>query len=77
MQLLTGMSRVILECKTAKFNVVQPQPVVIAKFRDAYHADYRVMVGPHFNGAMELSGKASLSTRLTRACARRKTWRDR
>ena len=45
--------RVLLECKTAKNYVVQPQPIEVAKFREPYNADYCVMVGPHFFDDME------------------------
>ncbi|MHB8432443.1 MAG: non-homologous end-joining DNA ligase LigD [Candidatus Tyrphobacter sp.] len=44
--------RVLLECKTAKVDVIQPQPIEVAKFRDEYRADYCVMVGPHFGDEM-------------------------
>jgi DNA primase len=40
--------RVLLECKTAKSTVTDPDPLEVAKFHDGYSADYCVIVGPHF-----------------------------
>ncbi|HEY9085593.1 MAG TPA: hypothetical protein VIN40_06625 [Candidatus Tyrphobacter sp.] len=45
--------RILLECKSAKNFVVQPQPIEVAKFREAYSADYCIMVGPHFLDSLE------------------------
>lgn len=45
--------RILIECKSAKHYVVQPQPIEVAKFRDDYKADYCVMVGPHFLDELE------------------------
>jgi hypothetical protein len=45
--------RILIECKTAKKFVVQPQPIEVAKFRDVYHADYCIMVGPLFLDSLQ------------------------
>ena len=49
--------RVLLECKTAKSIVSQPDAAEAAKFRDAFKADYSVMLGPDFSGELELLGE--------------------
>ena len=46
--------RVLLECKTAKSIVSQPDAAEAAKFRDAFKADHSVMLGPDFSGELEL-----------------------
>lgn len=45
--------RVLLECKTGKGVVNDPQAIEVAKFRDGYKADYCVMVGAHFGDELE------------------------
>jgi hypothetical protein len=57
--------RVLLECKTAKTIVSQPDAAEAAKFRDAFKADLSVMLGPDFSGELELL--AELKTH--RVCA--------
>jgi DNA primase len=49
--------RVLLECKTAKTIVSQPDAAEAAKFRDAFKADRSVMLGPDFSGELELLGE--------------------
>jgi hypothetical protein len=46
--------RVLLECKTAKTIVSQPDAAEAAKFREAFGADRCVLVGPDFSGELEL-----------------------
>lgn len=46
--------RVLLECKTARHIVTQPDAAESAKFRDAFKADYCVLVGPDFSDEIEL-----------------------
>lgn len=46
--------RVLLECKTAKHVVTQPDAAEAAKFRDAFNADRCVLVGPDFSDEIEL-----------------------
>jgi DNA primase len=46
--------RVLLECKTAKTIVSQPDAAEVAKFREAFGADRCVLVGPDFSGELEL-----------------------
>ena len=46
--------RVLLECKTAKSIVSQPDAAEAAKFREAFKADHSVMLGPDFSGELEL-----------------------
>ncbi len=45
--------RMLIECKSAKHFVVQPRPSEVSKFREAYNADYCIMVGPHFLDDLE------------------------
>lgn len=49
--------RVILECKTAKSIVTQPDAAEVAKFREAFSGDRCVLVGPDFSGELELLGE--------------------
>jgi DNA primase len=49
--------RVLLECKTAKTIVSQPDAAEAAKFREAFKADRSVMIGPDFSGELELLGE--------------------
>jgi hypothetical protein len=44
----------LLECKTAKTIVSQPDAAEVAKFREAFGADRCVLVGPDFSGELEL-----------------------
>jgi DNA primase len=46
--------RVLLECKTARRIVTQPDAAEAAKFRDAFKADRCVLVGPDFSDEIEL-----------------------
>jgi hypothetical protein len=46
--------RVTIECKTAKGVVTQPDAAEAAKFRDAFHAQRSVLVGPAFPEETEL-----------------------
>jgi hypothetical protein len=46
--------RVLLECKTAKRLVTQPDAAEAAKFRDAFTADRCTLVGPDFSDEIEL-----------------------
>jgi DNA primase len=46
--------RVLIECKTAKHIVTQPDAAEAAKFRDAFKADRCVLVGPDFSDETEL-----------------------
>jgi hypothetical protein len=46
--------RVTIECKTAKTIVTQPDAAEAAKFRDEYHAQLSVLVGPEFSNELEL-----------------------
>jgi DNA primase len=46
--------RVLLECKTAKKIVTQPDALEAAKFRDAYKADRATLIGPAFSDEIEL-----------------------
>ena len=47
--------RVMIECKTAKAEVAQPDAFEAAKYRDAYHAQYCTLVGPAFPDETELT----------------------
>ncbi len=49
--------RVLLECKTGKTIVSQPDAAEAAKFRDAFVAQMSVMIGPDFSGELELLGE--------------------
>ena len=46
--------RVLLECKTAKHLVTQPDAAEAAKFRDAFSADLCALVGPDFSDEIQL-----------------------
>jgi DNA primase len=46
--------RVMLECKTGKHIVEQPDAAEAAKFVDAFNADFAVMIGPDFSDEIEL-----------------------
>jgi len=46
--------RVMLECKTGKDVVTQPDAAEAAKYKDAYHADYCALVGPGYGEEIEL-----------------------
>lgn len=49
--------RVLIECKTAKSIVSQPDAAEVDKFRDAFHADRCVLVGPDFSNELEVLGE--------------------
>lgn len=49
--------RLMIECKTAKGDVNQPDCVEASKFRGAYQADYCTIVGPAFTGKEELASE--------------------
>lgn len=46
--------RVMIECKTARSQVTQPDCFEASKYREAYHADYCIIAGPEFSGELEL-----------------------
>ncbi|MBV9028298.1 MAG: hypothetical protein JO311_06735 [Candidatus Eremiobacteraeota bacterium] len=46
--------RLMLECKTAKSVVTQPDAVEASKFREPYNAQYSALVGPEFSDETEL-----------------------
>ncbi len=49
--------RVMIECKTAKQNVTQPDAFEAAKYREAYGADYCTLIGPAFPNEIELTSE--------------------
>lgn len=49
--------RVMLECKTARSQVTQPDCFEASKYREQYGADYCVIVGPEFSGELELASE--------------------
>ncbi len=49
--------RVMIECKTAKQDVSQPDAFEAAKYRDAFHAQYCTLIGPAFPNEIELTSE--------------------
>ena len=49
--------RLMLECKTARSQVTQPDCFEASKYRDFYAADYCLLVGPEFSGEIELAAE--------------------
>lgn len=49
--------RVMVECKTAKSDVSQPDAAEASKFRDAFNAQYCVLIGPAFPNEVELTNE--------------------
>ncbi len=49
--------RVMLECKTARSQVTQPDCFEASKYRDAYGAQYCTIVGPDFPGELEFTSE--------------------
>jgi len=47
--------RVMIECKTAKTDVAQPDAFEAAKYHDAFHAQYCTLIGPAFPDEVELT----------------------
>ncbi|HLI94496.1 MAG TPA: hypothetical protein VKT72_00235 [Candidatus Baltobacteraceae bacterium] len=49
--------RVMLECKTARAQVTQPDCFEASKYRGAYGADYCAILGPEFSGELEFASE--------------------
>ena len=49
--------RVMLECKTASRVVGEPDAVEASKYRDAYHAQYAILVGPAFGAEVAFASE--------------------
>ena len=47
--------RIMIECKTAKGSVSQPDAAEAAKFREVYNAQYCTLIGPAFPNEVELT----------------------
>jgi hypothetical protein len=49
--------RVMLECKTARGVVMEPDAVEASKYREAYHAQYAALIGPAFGEQLALASE--------------------